>query len=71
MSITIYLDRKVWNKFQKFIRPSGVSPSRMLEAIMRVAVNPGAAQIWEVIYYAVLKVVGEVEKVERSQKRQT
>jgi hypothetical protein len=60
-SITIYIDRKVWNAFDKFIKPSGVSPSRMLEAIMRVAVDPGAARIWERIYYAILKAVGEVE----------
>lgn len=62
-SVTIYIDRKVWSAFEKFIKPWGVSPSRMLETIMRVAVNPKAAQIWEVVYYAILKVVGDLEKL--------
>jgi hypothetical protein len=66
VSITIYLDKKVWNDFQKFIAPSGVSVSRMMEGIMRVACNPGAAAIWERIYYAILKAISEVE---RKQKR--
>ena len=34
VSITIYLGRKVWVDFQKFIAPSGISVSRMMEAIM-------------------------------------
>ena len=68
VSITIYLDKKVWNNFQKFIAPSGLSVSRMMEAIMRVACNPEAALIWERIYYAILKAISEVEtkKKERS-----
>ena len=61
-SITIYVNRKVWREFEKFIKPSGSSPSRMLEAIMRVSVDPRAARIWERIYYAILKAVGEVGK---------
>ena len=42
--MTVCIDRKVWNAFDKFIKPSGVSPSRMLEAIMRVTVDPQAAR---------------------------
>ncbi len=61
-SITIYIDRKVWSAFEKFIKPSGSSPSRMLETIMRVAVDPKVARIWESIYYTIPKAVGEVEK---------
>ena len=60
VSITIYLDKKVWNDFQKFIAPSGISISRMMEAIMRVACNPDAAIIWERIYYAILKAISEI-----------
>jgi hypothetical protein len=65
VSITIYLDRKVWNDFQKFIAPSGISVSRMMEAIMRVACNPEAATIWEGIYYAILKTISEIQTKER------
>ena len=61
VSITIYLDKKVWNDFQKFIAPSGISVSRMMEAIMRVACNPEAAIIWEGIYYAILKTISEIQ----------
>ena len=61
VSITVYLDKKVWNDFQKFIAPSGISVSRMMEAIMRVACNPEAAVIWERIYYAILKAMSEIE----------
>jgi hypothetical protein len=64
VSITIYLDKKVWNDFQKFIAPSGISVSRMMEAIMRVACNPEAAIIWEGIYYAILKTISEIQKKE-------
>jgi hypothetical protein len=45
VGITLYLDKKVWNDFQKFVAPSGLSISRMTEAIMRVACNPEAAVI--------------------------
>ena len=62
VSITIYLNKKVWDDFQNFIAPSGISVSRMLEAIMRVACNPKGAIIWERIYYAILKTVSEVDK---------
>jgi hypothetical protein len=61
VSITIYLDKKVWNEFQKFIAPSGISVSRMMEAIMRVACNPEAAVIWERIYYSILKTITEIQ----------
>jgi hypothetical protein len=61
VSITIYLDKKVWKDFQKFIAPSGISVSRMMEAIMRVACNPEAAIIWEGIYYAILKTISEIQ----------
>ncbi len=64
VSITIYLDKKVWNEFQKFIAPSGISVSRMMEAIMRVACNPESAVIWEGIYYAILKTISEIQKRE-------
>jgi len=64
VSITIYLDKKVWNDFQKFIAPTGISVSRMIEAIMRVACNPQAAIIWERIYYAILKTISEIQKKE-------
>jgi hypothetical protein len=64
VSITIYLDKKVWNEFQKFIAPSGISVSRMMEAIMRVACNPEAAIIWEGIYYAILKTISEIQTKE-------
>ena len=64
VSITIYLDKKVWNDFQKFIAPSGISVSRMMEAIMRVACNPEAAIIWEGIYYAILKTISEIQTKE-------
>ncbi len=47
VSITIYLHKGVWNDFQKFIAPSGISASRMMEAIMRVACNQEVALIWE------------------------
>lgn len=29
VSITIYLDKKVWNEFQKFIAPSGISGGKI------------------------------------------
>jgi hypothetical protein len=64
VSITIYLDKRVWNDFQKFIAPSGISVSRMMEAIMRVACNPEAAIIWEKIYYAILKTISEIKTTE-------
>jgi hypothetical protein len=64
VSITIYLDKRVWNDFQKFIAPSGISVSRMMEAIMRVACNPEAAIIWERIYYAILKAISEIHTKE-------
>ena len=64
VSITIYLDKKVWNDFQKFIAPSGISVSRMMEAIMRVACNPESAVIWEGIYYAILKTISEIQTKE-------
>jgi len=69
VSITIYLDKNVWNGFQKFIAPSGISVSRMMEAIMRVACNPEAAVIWERIYYAILKVISEVQTKESKKSR--
>ena len=69
VSITIYLDKKVWNDFQKFIAPSGISVSRMMEAIMRVACNPKAAIIWERIYYAILKTISEVETKKNNRSR--
>jgi hypothetical protein len=69
VSITIYLDKKVWNDFQKFIAPSGVSVSRMMEGIMRVACNPEAASIWERIYYAILKAISEVETKQKRRSR--
>ncbi len=62
VSITIYLHKGVWNDFQKFIAPSEISVSRMMEAIMRVACNPEAALIWERIYYAILKTMSEIQK---------
>jgi hypothetical protein len=65
VSITIYLDKKVWNDFQEFIAPSGISVSRMMEAIMRVACNPESAIIWESIYYAILKTISEIQTKER------
>jgi hypothetical protein len=61
VSITIYLDKKVWNDFQEFIAPSGISVSRMMETIMRVACNPKTAIIWEGIYYAILKTISEIQ----------
>jgi len=64
VSITIYLDKKVWSDFQKFIAPSGISVSRMMEAIMRVACNPEAAIIWEGFYYAILKTISEIQTKE-------
>jgi hypothetical protein len=64
VSITIYLDKKVWNEFQKFIAPSGLSVSRMMESIMRVACDPQSAVIWEGIYYAILKTISEIQKRE-------
>jgi hypothetical protein len=64
VSITIYLDKKVWNEFQKFIAPSGISVSRMMETIMRVACNPKSAVIWEGIYYAILKTMSEIQTSE-------
>ena len=64
VSITIYLDKKVWNDFQKFIAPSGISVSRMMETIMRVACNPESAVIWEGIYYAILKTISEIQTKE-------
>ena len=64
VSITIYLDKKVWNDFQKFIAPSGISVSRMMESIMRVACNPKAAIIWEGVYYAILKTISEIQTKE-------
>jgi hypothetical protein len=69
VSITIYLDKKVWNDFQDFISPSGISVSRMMEAIMRVACNPEAAAIWERIYYAILKVMSEIQTKESKKSR--
>jgi len=69
VSITIYLDKKVWNDFQKFIAPSGVSVSRMMEGIMRVSCNPEAAAIWERIYYAILKAISEVETKKKKRSR--
>ena len=69
VSITIYLDKKVWNDFQKFIAPSGISVSRMMEAIMRVACNPEAAIIWERIYYAILKAISEIQTKETKRSR--
>jgi hypothetical protein len=69
VSITIYLDKKVWNDFQRFIAPSGLSVSRMMETIMRVACNPESATIWERIYYAILKVVTEIQAKESKKSR--
>ena len=69
VSITIYLDKKVWNEFQKFIAPSGMSVSRMMEAIMRVACNPESAVIWEGIYYAILKTISEIQTKETKKSR--
>jgi hypothetical protein len=69
VSITIYLDKKVWDDFQKFIAPSGISVSRMLEAIIRVACNPEAAVIWERIYYAILKAISAVETKKKKRSR--
>ena len=69
VSITIYLDKKVWSDFQKFIAPSGISVSRMMEAIMRVACNPEAAIIWERIYYAILKTISEIQTKETKKSR--
>jgi hypothetical protein len=69
VSITIYLDKRVWNEFQKFIAPSGISVSRMMETIMRVACNPEAAIIWERIYYAILKAISEIQTKESKKSR--
>jgi hypothetical protein len=69
VSITIYLDKKVWNDFQKFIAPSGISVSRMMETIMRVACNPESAIIWESISYAILKAVSEIQAKESKKAR--
>jgi hypothetical protein len=69
VSITIYLNKKVWNDFQDFIAPSGISVSRMMEAIMRVACNPEAAAIWERIYYSILKTISEIETKESKKSR--
>jgi hypothetical protein len=69
VSITIYLDKRVWNNFQKFIAPSGISVSRMMETIMRVACNPESAIIWEGIYYAILKTISEIQRKERKKSR--
>ena len=69
VSITVYLDKNVWNDFQKFIAPSGISVSRMMEAIMRVACNPEAAIIWERIYYAILKAMSEIQTKESKRSR--
>ena len=69
VSITVYLDKRVWNDFQKFIAPSGISVSRMMEAIMRVACNPEAAAVWERIYYAILKTISEIETKEGKKSR--
>jgi hypothetical protein len=69
VSITIYLDKKVWNEFQKFIAPSGMSVSRMMEAIMRVACNPESAIIWEGIYYAILKTISQIQTRERKKSK--
>jgi hypothetical protein len=62
VSITIYLDKKVWNDFQKLIAPSGISVSRMMEVIMSGACNPEAAVIWKGMYYAILKTISEIQK---------
>ena len=69
VSITIYLDKKVWNQFQKFIAPSGISVSRMMESIMRVACNPQSAVIWEGIYYAILKTISGIQTKESKKSR--
>ena len=69
VSITIYLDKKVWNQFQKFIAPSGISVSRMMESIMRVACNPQSAVIWEGIYYAILKTIPGIQTRESKKSR--
>ena len=69
VSITIYLDKKVWNEFQKFIAPSGISVSRMMETIMRVACNPESAVIWEGIYYAILKTISEAKTKDSKKSR--
>jgi hypothetical protein len=69
VSITIYLDKKVWNEFQKFIAPSGISVSRMMETIMRVACNPQSAVIWEGIYYAILKTISGIQRKESKKSR--
>jgi hypothetical protein len=70
VSITIYLDKKVWNDFEKFIAPSGISVSRMMEAIMRVACNPESAIIWEGIYYAILKTISEIQTKQTKKSRE-
>jgi hypothetical protein len=69
VSITVYLDKKVWNEFQNFIAPSGISVSRMMETIMRVACNPESAVIWEGIYYAILKTISEIQTKESKKSR--
>ena len=69
ISITIYLHKGVWNDFQKFIAPSGISVSGMMEAIIRVACNPEAALIWERIYYAILKTMSEIQTKEKKKSK--
>jgi len=61
LSIAVYLDKRVWDDFQKFIASSGISVSRMIEAIMRVACNPKVTITWERIYYAILKTIKKSE----------
>jgi hypothetical protein len=61
--LQIYLNKNIWDDFQKFIVPSGISVLKMLKAILRMACNPKAG-IEERIYYAMLKTVSKVEKKE-------
>jgi len=65
MSITVYACRRVWNDFEKFIKPSGILPSRTLEAVIRAAFNPMAAQKWGVIYYGIFKAVRDIEMLQK------
>jgi hypothetical protein len=44
----IFIDEKVWRAFQKEIKPTGQSVSRVLETIMRVSTSKDAEPIFKI-----------------------
>jgi hypothetical protein len=44
----LYIDDAVWKKFQKQIKPTGQSVSRVIETVMRVATAEESEQVYNI-----------------------